>query len=679
MALSNMQKLLLIGNISQRNALLKKLHKLGCVEVVSSPKVEKMDYTDLQSDIDKYKLKLAKLEFCLDTVKSYKPVAKKLEKEDKIDYVPKKGAGMFPTKPLMTFEDFQNLSEIEVDIFSQISELKEYTDKITGLRAQEQKQHNIINSLQPYFNMKAPFSIFKDTATMSVLLGEVVNTKLQGLEKIRELGGEYEVYEGLGNSSGVAIVIEKSKRDDLQEVLSDTEFSVCSITENLTSKQMIQKAKDELVDIEKQRDMAIEAIMTFENITDEVRQLHDYFSLEVAKAESINKSQATQSSYYLEAWIPECERERVDKELESSPLSLAYTIREPLEGESVPTFVQSNGVVAPYESVTNMFSVPFYKEIDPNPSVAFFFFLIFGMMLSDAGYGLLLTLGAGLILAIRRPPKSEMHLVKIMFMGGISTMFWGFLFGSYFGLSANDYGIWCWFNPIEDPMPLLILSLAIGVIQMFFGMAINMVALIKQKQPIWGISSAFSWYFLAIGIAGIFFASKIGTWAKTAGIVFLVLGLLLLMLSGTFGKKGAKKVSGALSSLYGIINFFSDLMSYTRIFGLGLATGVIGMVFNEIASVISGMMPAKFLGVIVTIAICIIGHTFNVSINALGAYVHNSRLQFVEFFGKFYTGGGELFMPLGSQMQYYRICEQSEIDERNKSKKAKKTESRKNN
>ncbi|MDE6870289.1 MAG: hypothetical protein K2J75_06135, partial [Clostridia bacterium] len=109
------------------------------------------------------------------------------------------------------------------------------------------------------------------------------------------------------------------------------------------------------------------------------------------------------------------------------------------------------------------------------------------------------------------------------------------------------------------------------------------------------------------------------------------------------------------SALYGIINFFSDLMSYTRIFGLGLATGVIAMVFNQIADIISGMLPWKFLGVIVSIAIYIVGHSFNVAINSLGAYVHNSRLQFVEYFGKFYTGGGQLFAPLGSQMKYYAI------------------------
>lgn len=669
MAISNMLKLLLIGNVKERNSLIKRLHKLGCVEVATTDKIEKMQSADTGEYADKCKVKLARLEFCLETVKSYKPTALKLAKEQKIDYIPAKGKGPFQTRPLISFEDFSNLKDIETDIFTQISQLKEYTDKIIALRAKTQKETNVIASLAPYVNMHVPFSKFKDTATASVLLGEVAKTKVALFEKIEsEYGGVYEVFQGSGNSDGVAIVIDKSKREDIQQLLADTEFTACSISSDSTPEEMRAQAEKNLAETEKERNLAIEAIMTFENIFDDVIRLHDYFTLEVAKAESENRTQTTSSTYYLEAWLPEGEKDRVDKDLENSPLSLAYTIREPLESETPPTFVESNGVVAPYESVTNMFSVPFYKEIDPNPSVAFFFFLIFGMMLGDAGYGLLLTLGTGIILALRKPPKGEMNLVKIMFMGGISTFIWGFLFGSYFGLSATDLGIWCWFNPIEDPMPLLILSLAVGVVQMFFGMAINMVALIKKHQPVWGISSAFSWYFLALGIGGIFGASYIGAWAKTAGIVFAVLGVVLLMLSGTFGKRGAKKVTGALSSLYGIINFFSDMMSYTRIFGLGLASGVIGMVFNEIASVISGMMPFKFMGVIVTIIICIIGHTFNISINALGAYVHNSRLQFVEFFGKFYTGGGELFAPLGSQMKYYRIGEPVEAKKASKSK-----------
>lgn len=653
MALSNMQKLLLIGNVAERNTLIKKLHKLGCAEVVATQKIDKMNSVDIQQDIDENKVKLAKLEFCLQTVKEYKVTAKKLVKEHKIDYTPVKGRGMFAVKPIITYDNFEDLKNTQADIFSQIEELKACKDEIISLKAEKQKQNTMLESMAPYKNMGIAFSRFKDTKTVNVMLGEVKNEKLPILESIREKGGEYEVFNG-NAVSGVAIIIPKEKREDIQEILTQVEFAVCSVNEDKTASHIIEECYSNIDNIEKQSDRLVEKIMTFESISEDVKKLYDYITLEVAKAQSRNNTQVTQATYYLEAWLPQSEAQRVEKELADSPLSLAFMIRDPLEGEEVPTFAVNNGIVAPYESVTNMYSAPFYKEIDPNPGVAFFFFLMFGMMLSDAGYGLLLTLGAGLILAIRKPPKGQLNLVKIIFMGGISTIIWGFLFGSYFGLSASSFGMWYWFNPIEDPMPLLVVCLAIGLIQMFVGMAINMVALIRKGEKLWGISSAFSWYFLALGIGGIYLASKVGSWMKYVGIVLLAAGIILLMLSGTFGKKGAKKISGAFSSLYGIINFFSDLMSYTRIFGLGLATGVIAMVFNEIAKIMYGMLP-KVLGVVAVIAICIIGHTFNVAINALGAYVHNSRLQFVEYFGKFYTGGGELFAPLGSQMKYYSI------------------------
>ena len=285
------------------------------------------------------------------------------------------------------------------------------------------------------------------------------------------------------------------------------------------------------------------------------------------------------------------------------------------------------------------------------------------MMLADAGYGLILMILTGIVLIKQRPPKGQASLIKIVFMGGISTVIWGIIFGSYFGYSATDLGIWCWFNPIEEPMNMLFLSLGMGVFQMCFGLGINMVAMFKQKKPLDAISGTLSWYFMIIGLALAFGSSlikaiAIPAWVKTVGYVLLGVGVALLMLSGALHKKGASKVTGAFASLYDIINFFSDLMSYTRIFGLGLASAVIGMVFNEIGALMMNMIPVKAIGVVVAAIVFLIGHVFNIGINALGAYVHNSRLQFVEFFGKFYTGGGRLFRPLGCEMKYYYIHNQ---------------------
>ena len=248
------------------------------------------------------------------------------------------------------------------------------------------------------------------------------------------------------------------------------------------------------------------------------------------------------------------------------------------------------------------------------------------------------------------------NMVKLIFMGGISTIFWGFLFGSYFGVSAADIGIWHWFNPITDPMNMLFLSLGLGLFQMLFGYTVNMVAMIRQKRPLEAIFGNSCWYFILIGGVAAFLGGKLASWLPYIGSVVLAIGLLFLVLSGAMGAKGIKRVTSGLGRLYDIINFFSDLMSYTRLFGLGLASAVIAMVFNQIGIVIKDMMPSiPVLGWAIACVVFIIGHVFNIGINTLGAYVHDARLQFVEFYGKFYEGGGALFRPLGSQMRYYYI------------------------
>lgn len=208
MALSNMQKLLLIGNVAERNTLIKKLHRLGCAEVVATQKIDKMNSVDIQQDIDENKVKLAKLEFCLQTVKEYKVTAKKLVKEHKIDYTPVKGRGMFAVKPIITYDNFEDLKNTQADIFSQIEELKACKDEIISLKAEKQKQNTMLESMAPYKNMGIAFSRFKDTKTANVMLGEVKNEKLPILESIREKGGEYEVFNG-NAVSGVAIIIPK--------------------------------------------------------------------------------------------------------------------------------------------------------------------------------------------------------------------------------------------------------------------------------------------------------------------------------------------------------------------------------------------------------------------------------------------------------------------------------------
>lgn len=661
MPVVEMRKLVLIGNSSERERLIKILHTEECAEIVAAQKTEGTHYADKQSALEVYGAKKAKLDFIFDFIKSCQIEAQALIKEKKINYTPVK-MPFLAGKPSLTMEEFYETPKLEEGVFDACDRLTRLSESLLKNKSDEIKLKNTINQLQPYKEVDAKLESFKDTKDVSILLGTVPSSRKAVAEKAEELGACMLFYDA-GVVSTVVCIVLKEKYEETAKILSDAEFSACTLNYTGIPRDVIAESEKLLAENTAMREKLIEQSISFEYVLDDCKRLYDYYLVEERKLECEANTSCTETSYILEAWVPVDKTEKLDKTLSESPLALMYEIREPLEGEKPPTYVEDNAVVEPYQSVTNMFSVPAYGEINPNPFVAFFFFLFFGMMLADAGYGLVLMILTGIVLIKQRPPKGQASLIKIVFMGSFSTVIWGIIFGSYFGYSATDLGIWCWFNPIEEPMNMLFLSLGMGIFQMCFGLGINMVAMFKQKKPLDAISGTLSWYFMLLGLALAFGSSlikaiAIPSWVSTVGYVLLGAGVLLLMISGALHKKGASMVSGAFARLYDIINFFSDLMSYTRIFGLGLASAVIGMVFNEIGALMMNMIPIKAIGVVVTAIVFIIGHVFNIGINALGAYVHNSRLQFVEFFGKFYTGGGELFRPLGCEMKYYYIHNQ---------------------
>lgn len=661
MPVVEMRKLVLIGNSSERERLIKILHTEECAEIVAAQKTEGTHYADKQSALEVYGAKKAKLDFIFDFIKSCQIEAQALIKEKKINYTPVKKP-FLAGKPSLTMEEFYETPKLEEGVFDACDRLTRLSESLLKNKSDEIKLKNTINQLQPYKEVDAKLESFKDTKDVSILLGTVPSSRKAVAEKAEELGACMLFYDA-GVVSTVVCIVLKEKYEETAKILSDAEFSACTLNYTGIPRDVIAESEKLLAENTAMREKLIEQSISFEYVLDDCKRLYDYYLVEERKLECEANTSCTETSYILEAWVPADKTEKLDKALSESPLALMYEIREPLEGEKPPTYVEDNAVVEPYQSVTNMFSVPAYGEINPNPFVAFFFFLFFGMMLADAGYGLVLMILTGIVLIKQRPPKGQASLIKIVFMGSFSTVIWGIIFGSYFGYSATDLGIWCWFNPIEEPMNMLFLSLGMGIFQMCFGLGINMVAMFKQKKPLDAISGTLSWYFMLLGLALAFGSSlikaiAIPSWVSTVGYVLLGAGVLLLMISGALHKKGASMVSGAFARLYDIINFFSDLMSYTRIFGLGLASAVIGMVFNEIGALMMNMIPIKAIGVVVAAIVFIIGHVFNIGINALGAYVHNSRLQFVEFFGKFYTGGGELFRPLGCEMKYYYIHNQ---------------------
>lgn len=377
----------------------------------------------------------------------------------------------------------------------------------------------------------------------------------------------------------------------------------------------------------------------------DLKALYDYYLCQHETIEAREKLAETKSVFFLQGWLPAAHSEKLQQYLkEKFPVSV-ISVAEPEADEEYPILLRNNGFVEPFELVTELYSTPSSREFDPNPVMSIFYFIFFGMMLSDAGYGIVLALLTGFILAKFRPEGTMGKLLKLIFFGGLSTIFWGVLFGGWFGdlLSGVPAFRPLWFNPLEDPMRLLLWSFVFGGVHIVAGMAMKARLLIRDGRWLDALFDIGSWYVLFIGLILWFLGFS--------PVVAAVGALSLLLTQGRHEKNIFKKLTGGLLSLYDITGYVSDILSYSRLLALGLATGVIGQVVNTMGK----LGGNSVFGIIMFVLVLLIGHTFNIAINTLGAYVHASRLQYVEFYGKFYIGGGRAFSPLKTETKYVSV------------------------
>ena len=329
------------------------------------------------------------------------------------------------------------------------------------------------------------------------------------------------------------------------------------------------------------------------------------------------------------------------------------------------------------EGVIESYSVPSKGEIDPSMIVALFYYVQFGLMLSDAAYGLIMVAGTAYCLAKFKNMEAGMKKFMKMFMYcGISTTFWGFMFGSFFGDAVNVIATTffnrpdirlapLWFEPVSLPMKLLVFAFGLGILHLFIGLGIKFYSCVKNGSLADGIYDAIFWYMLVGG--GIVYLLTMPMFTEMLGLTFTLpavagtvaayaaaIGFVgIVLTSGRESKNWVKRILKGLYGAYGVSSYLSDILSYSRLLALGLATSVISTVFNKMGS----MMGASIPGAIIFILVFVIGHSLNLAINALGAYVHTNRLQYVEFFGKFYEGGGRKFEPFAVHTKYYKIKE----------------------
>ncbi|MEA5064920.1 MAG: V-type ATP synthase subunit I, partial [Eubacteriales bacterium] len=334
-------------------------------------------------------------------------------------------------------------------------------------------------------------------------------------------------------------------------------------------------------------------------------------------------------------------QQAVEAEIKKIAPICELTLEDPAEGEQPPTFLVNKSYVRPFESIVKMFSMPDPNGFDPTFIMMPFWVCFFGMMVSDAAYGIILGVAASYIY-VKLRGRGIGQMAFILALGGLSTVFWGAMYGGWFSIEGIPALL---LVPMEDPIGMLALCMGLGALHLFTGLGVAAYMNIRRGKPLDALLDQGSWMMLLIGLALLAVSKSLGMVLSIAGAAGIVL----------FARRDKpnffKRILGGLGALYGVSGYLSDLLSYARLFGMGLATGVIGMVFNTLA----GMMWGSPAGSAAAILILVVGHTFNLFINALGAYVHSCRLQFIEFFGKFYEMGGRDFSPLAVNGRYVDI------------------------
>ena len=333
---------------------------------------------------------------------------------------------------------------------------------------------------------------------------------------------------------------------------------------------------------------------------------------------------------------------------------------EDADPEKAPVKLHNNAFASPAEAITEMYALPLATDIDPTPVMSFFYYLFFGMMLSDAGYGLLLFLGSLFLLKKFRPEAAMRRNLKLFMYCGVSTMLWGVAFGSFFGDAPTiiaktffdaDFALPRLLDPMQDAVPLLVLSLVLGFVQILTGLALKLYTQWKNGDLWGGIFDAGFWMTALIGVGLLAAGSFLYAPLTMVGAVMAIASAIGLILTQGRDKKGPMRVVSGVASLYDATGYVSDLMSYSRLMALGLTTGAMASVFNMLGSMFGGGV----VGAIGMTVIFVIGHAITFGLNALGAYVHTLRLQYVELFSKFYEGGGRPFRPFAVHSQYVRI------------------------
>ena len=649
-----MKRLRVIGFAEERDDLLQQLLHLGCVEI-SEPedKVTDPEWTALlrrdTSALSQRKAEASALTSALEALDKYAPVKK----------------GLFTKrKPISEAAFFQE--EAKAAALRRAEEINQCTHEISRLYSAENKLNASLASLLPWADLDLPLER-QGTAHTQLMLGTTPAASdadaLRG--ELREAAPLSELIDVSQDKDQryYLLVVHNSDAEAALAALRPHSFSLVRF-KDLTGppRQNIDRIRAEIQSLQDQRQDQQERIAAQRDQRDALQLAQDRAHQEINREAVAERFLTDGRIFFAEGWIPAEKVQDFSKLL--SGFTCAWETADPAEGDAVPTLLKNPKWMDCINMVTEMYSLPAYDGIDPNPLYFFWYVFFFGFMFADVAYGIIIFLGCLAIIKLFRPKNTLGRMMQLGLWLGGSTAICGIFVGGFFGNvleviydtflpNAVMPGWMAKFcsglivNPVNDPMTVLIIAIAIGCVHLVMGQCIHIYMGFRDGKVSGGVDALLDvvpWWIVFAGIAVI---------ALLGSPVLLIIGVLsLIATQGRHAKGFFRKLFGGVKSLYDITSWLSDVLSYARLMALMLATSVIAQVFNTL-----GALPRN---IIVFVLVFLIGHVFNIGVNLIGTYVHAARLQYLEYFGKFYKEGGIPFRPLKYDTKYVDINDEEE-------------------
>lgn len=668
MAMLQMQRINIYALKRDRKPLLEMLQRRGIVEINDNlPEDNIFHKTDTSYAKTSFEKSIGICKDAIEVLDKYAPVEKPL-------------LSMLNGRKVVSIQEYDAFREKHEQTVRIASRIIACNKEVIEHKAEIQRLEVQAEMLKPWTNLDIPLQ-FSQTVYTKSFIGTLPKEVM--LETIYEHLADYmpvnvDIVSSTKDQTCIFVLCTKKQSDGVFEALRLIDFSYPSVTSE-------KAPSEQLLDIDKLITHARDEIKKAEN---EIRELaaarenllflQDYDKMRFDKYEVIGKLSQSKNVFVITGYIAKKEAEAFEKDL-SSRFEVAVEFDDPEDNEDIPVLLKNNGFAEPLEWVVEGFSLPGKGETDPTFIMALFYYFLFGIMLADGGYGALIVIACAYCLAKGKHTmeQSTKNFLKMFLFCGISTMFWGVMFGSYFGdivdvIGSRFFGATelpvipaLWFIPVNRPMQMLSFSMILGIIHILTGLSIKIYQLVKQKDYLAIVYDALSWFVLVVSSTFLLMSLDmiknilnltlvLPKGLITASAVLAILSSVVIILTnGRESKNPLKRFLKGAYALYGITGYLSDVLSYSRLLALGLASGVIATVINKMA----GMAANGVVGVIIMIIILILGHAINFAINILGAYVHTNRLQYVEFFGKFYEGGGRAFSPFNMKTKYYKVKE----------------------